>query len=454
MNRKYIEGKYDPFTLNSILFDKRAPFGNLIPASFNQKSFLWCYWYLVKVFFSIIIKVPFRYKFASVQECQPYFDGSILFFLPTVNNQRALNKVVERVKERKNNVVFLKEAFSYKVFPILRILLFSIKYLPVLRNKFSRCSQNDRKIFLYYKFDLIFAPGIIWLFHQILSRFRPESVILSNDHRIFTKSLELVCEDFGIKTIYVQHASVSYAFPELHFTYSFLDGMDSFRKYTDAGKKTLGSVFLLGSARYDMLSNYRIHRIQTKRNCIGIAINLLDNNKIVNDCCNKLLEIDPLIQLKIRTHPLLKNNPFHFDNKDRIIYTCAIDEDIMDYFDSIDLQIGGDSAVHFDSIIGGIKTVAFNFSSEQYRDNYGYVRNGLIEYAEDFDQLMKIINKETIFDVAKIRFYDESYGKSYSGKCSEIIADFILNDYDINYLMTNAGFKEVLGKNHYYVIPN
>lgn len=458
IKQRYISGQFNPFEINKILLDSRTGFEKLVPADFYHYSYpkfvVWSMLNLVKAFIDCIIKYKWRYMFSNVLSCRDWFDNTLLFYLPTYNNQKALDRVINIVVPQKKNVRILASSiWEIDQFPRLRVIAFSFLYLPFIWKEYRKCSDYDKRLVSYYRGHFILTTGFTWFFFSILSQYRPECIVLSNDHHYQTKCVELVCEEIGIKTIYVQHASVSFAFPELHYSYSFLDGMDAFIKYTHGDKKPTGDVFLLGAARYDELSNYRTNRTHYKRNCFGIAINKLDSNIIVNDCCNKLLAHYPEIILKIRSHPGLKNTPFHFDNKDRIIYTNATDESMADYLDSIDLQIGGDSGVHFDAIIGGVRTMAYNFTHNHYDDNYGYVKDGILQYAENIEKLYKLIDQSEEIDISKIRFFDESYEKSYSGKCSGIIAGFILHEYDINYMMTCVGFEKVAGKNMYYIIP-
>ena len=425
MNWNYCSGKYNPFEINKIYFDKRSGFVKLIPESFQKKSILWLIvlsiYHVVREIAASILK-PYRNSFKDL------YDNKILFILPSVNNQRALKKVIDFVKNEKDNVRIATQGFYSRLY----VAVMSVFYLPQLWKEFHKCTNEEKRLTLYYVSNYVFTPGLVRFYFRILNKYRPECVILSNDHINFAKSLELVCEDMGIKTLYVQHASVSYAFPELHFSHSFLDGEDAYRKYTAEGKKCTGEIIVLGAARYDDISTYRKDRDPKKRNCIGVAINLLDDNKITNDFCNKILDKHPEIKIKIRSHPALKYKPFVFDNKERIIYTCATDENIIDYLNSIDFQVAGDSGVHFDSIIGGVNTVAYNFSKSVFSDNYQYVKRGLIKYAETIEQVIEYSSVKP--DISTVRYYDESYQKTYSGKCSKIIAEFILGGYEKKWL--------------------
>lgn len=379
------------------------------------------------------------------QSFRNLYDNKLLFVLPTLNNQRSLQQVIDIVKIKKENVRVATRGFYSK----FHVALVSTMYFPKLWKEFQSHSKEEKRLILFYLHDIILSPGLTNFYFRIMQKYRPECVVMANDHLFLTKSLELVCEDLGIKTIYVQHASVSYAFPELHFAYSFLDGKDSFQKYTTEGKKCVGNIFMLGAARYDALNECRVNRKQYKRNCIGVAINELDDNKIANDFFNELLSKYPNVSIKVRTHPGLKKKPFVFDNKDRIIYTCATDENIIDYLDSIDFQISGDSGVHLDAILSGVSTIAYNFTKSVLSDNYEYIKRGLVRYASNIDQVFEFSKHSP--NISIVRYYDESYQKSYSGKCSQIIAEFIMNGYSLEYLKSNY---RLIDEGGYYVINN
>lgn len=173
--------------------------------------------------------------------------------------------------------------------------------------------------------------------------------------------------------------------------------------------------------------------------------------------CKQLLDDFPTLKIKVRSHPALKNNPFNLGDSNRIIYTCATDEPIQDFFNDIDLLISNDSGIHFDATIAGIKTYQYNFSTAKDLDNYSYVKNGLVRKVESWEEMKAIINhfeNEKLPDDEIVRFYDESYNKSYQGKCHEIIADFILNGYSLDFLNRKYHLRrEVVDETDIYKIP-
>lgn len=452
-------GKYSVISMNEILF-KSYGYSLQIPDSFRPqlKSILFERSKLLLRQILSSIKWGTFTRRTSVKYVKEWYDGTILFFLPTTNNQRALQGVYDIVSKKRNNTKWQTKAFTDESVPTILAALVSLLYLPVTFYKLNRLSSKEKRIACYYIYHFINTPGLVYSYFKILSKYKPECIILSNDHILYMKALELVAEDLGIPTIYVQHASVSNAFPELHFKYSFLDGKDTLDKYTYNGKKAFGNIFLLGAARYDSLSakarkstGFFIH------NCIGIGINLIDDEKVTKAFCRQLLEEFPYLKIKVRSHPALKNNPFNLGNSDRIKYTCATDETIQDFFNDIDLLISNDSGIHFDATIAGIKTYMYNFSTANDLDNYSYVKNGLVRKVKSWEEMKTIINhfeNEKLPDNEIVRFYDESYNKSYQGKCHEIIADFILHDYSLDFLQNKYHLeREVVDNTNVFKIP-
>lgn len=445
--RKYSGGKYSVISINEILFKSRV--GELTTPSNLHTSINKSTWSFIKktvrAVFSSIKKGTFLNRI-NIKSLKLTYEDSLLFYLPSINNQRALQGVYDIISKQKPDVKWITKTISDETVPTILVYIISLLYLPLTYIKLKKLSPKEQRIASYYFKNFAFTPGVVYAYFKILSKYRPECIILSNDHYYFMKIIGLVAEDLGIPTLYVQHASVSNAFPELHFKYSFLDGKDTLDKYTYNGKKAFGNIFLLGAVRYDSLS--ATARKKTGcfvHNCIGIGINLIDDESITRTFCENLLKEFPFLKIKIRSHPALKNNPFNLGDSNRIVYTCATDESIQEFFNDIDLLISNDSGIHFDATIAGIKTYQYNFSTAKDLDNYNYVKNGLVRKVDSWEEMKDIIThfeNEKLPNDEIVRFYDESYNKGYQGKCHEIIADFILHGYSLDYIKDTYHLQE------------
>ena len=81
------------------------------------------------------------------------------------------------------------------------------------------------------------AYSYVPYFINILSKTKPKLVIVSNDHSLNCRSLRLAAQILGIRTLYIQHASISNIFPPLEFDYALLDGLVSYKKYVSCYEK-------------------------------------------------------------------------------------------------------------------------------------------------------------------------------------------------------------------------
>lgn len=455
---------YDPFFLNSILFATEV-FEEQIPKSFGKyfwdSPFFRILLLYVKLFLKAIVRTPIRCWFFSSRDYCSLLNNKIVFLLTTLNNLKALQDVISDVKSKKDNVLVIDANNSYTYYPMFLLLAYSIKSIPSFFLKYKSLPKREKRIVNYYMMNFLLSSSYVWYYKKIFGKCKPESIVLANDHSYDRRALIYRCEEFNITTIYIQHASVSYAFPELHFTYSFLDGKDALEKYTSHGKELYGKVISLGAVRYDNLSSLQKMRLNwSNSNCIGIAINELDSNEEANNFCNYLLQVFPDIKIIIRSHPAMKKRPFVFDNKDRIIYTCATDETIIDYLKSVDIQISGDSGIHLDAIIAGTPTLAYDFTGEGYGDNYGYVKIGLLSLYNTEEELTNAIslyfNNSSNFHPNEeiVRCFDESYGKSYAGMSHKVVSNFILCGYNLDWLKKEYRLEErIINNTSYLVIP-
>ena len=98
MNRKYYLGKYNPYKINEILFDNRCGYWKLIPDSFHKNN---TFWLIVLSLFSVVKCFASALFIPRKDSVKDLFDNTILFVLPTLNNQRSLQKVIEKVKVKK-----------------------------------------------------------------------------------------------------------------------------------------------------------------------------------------------------------------------------------------------------------------------------------------------------------------------------------------------------------------
>lgn len=456
--------KYDPVSLNAICFLEESLSKKQIWMNVNACGVLF---YILVVFYivcaivkelgKIVCRFPIRCWFKRYRYFSERLEGKIVFVVPPLNDYRSLERVIDIVSENETNVLILDKKEYYNAFPRLLILVKSFFSIFQLLHNVSSL-PSDMRYIAYKHIDALFlSSGFTYCARKVFEKSSPECIVFANDHSYDRKSLILLSEDLGFKTIYIQHASISSAFPELRTTYSFLDGMDVLEKYTSDEKKIYSKIILIGAVRYDGLRLYSINRKCYKRDCIGIAVNDLDDAISVKKLYDYLLKHLVNLKIKIRLHPAMKKSLYDFCcGKDRIVCISAEDEDVRAYLDSIDLQLAGDSGIHLDAVFGGVPTFVYNFSNSKYVDSYDYVKNGLIEIVDSFEKVENLITNQRINrpDSRSIRLYDESYGKTYMGHCSEIVANFIKNGCNFNLFEKENNLVQISYKKSCYYIIN
>lgn len=441
--------KFDPIFLFSFAFDE-----NLMK---KDKCYSW--WnalHSVLGLLKTVLMEAFKsgnilYLFMGKSAYRDIFIGKFLFYSPSLNNQRSVESIKKEISKT-NPTYEIKSHYGIDSFPIGQMILYSFLKLPSLIYEIHKLDNYRRNVCMYNFTSLFLASSYVWYFKEMVGKFRPKIVIMSNDHLADTRALEYVCELYSIPCVYIQHASVANYYPELHYSLSILDGKDSLHKYLYGEKKQIGDILILGTTRYDHLSKNRIEfSKKIEKNCIGLGINPIDDNRVANELCNKILSRYPDYRIKVRAHPRL-STPFVFDDE-RIIYTSALDEPMKVFLDDIDFMIANDSCIHFDALVYGKMTFMYTMSDNGFSDQYNYVNQGLVKYIANFDDLCDVIEHFNNIDppsIDIIRYFDASYKKRYTGKLSEIVCEIINNNGNLDILSGKYNLKETKEKYYKY----
>jgi hypothetical protein len=266
---------------------------------------------------------------------------------------------------------------------------------------------------------------------EMLDKYNVKVLVMANDHNDINRCLLFNALEKGIKTVYVQHASVKKGFPRLDFTYSFLDGQESLDKYLYAGKPN-GEVYLSGGVRFDFLYDKIVKRnYEVKK--IGIAINMLDDFEKVKNLC-LFFKNEGYNDLILRPHPRYQHLDSEWLIKNDITISNPKEESSFDFIANIDFMISNESAIHLDASIMYCPTVLYNMSDNKVLDDYNFVKNNLVKLANNNEELLTFIkNPKGILPTKEVlQFYNASCGTSLEGKLGDTIAMFLCSLYQNN----------------------
>ncbi|MBF9253781.1 hypothetical protein I2I11_10790 [Pontibacter sp. 172403-2] len=311
-----------------------------------------------------------------------------------------------------------------------RKILYYYKFLPL----YFQFLKHNRQSTLRFSDVLYDAVGFYEVYLRKLQKYKPAAIVFANDHNADARAMLLAAKTLGIKTAYIQHASVSPIFPPLSFDLSLLEGQDTLDKYKLCGPIT-GKVELVGMPKADAFVPFRNHNssIQT----IGLGCNLMDDLAAIEQLLRELASSFPDLYFILRPHPRDKRDFTFLQNiSSRISFSTGVDEPVFEYLKRLDVQISGNSGIHLEAVLLNVWSIYYNFNpQEKLHDYYGFVEQGLVDAAPDAASLVMRLrqhlqHKPDVFLLAK--YYNATVGTAFDGKSGELALKLI-NDFVVLY---------------------
>lgn len=427
--------KYSDYSYNLILRVCHVFFHpNLKDSIKNPPSLFKCIIIFLKNFLISLVQLDFKKPGAK----------KIVFFSTTVNNNRALEPIWSKLNKQ-DYVLWLSD----DIFSNFSIKIYSFLYFfPFIKLYFS-LKKEEKLVIRKYSYWFMNAYGYYKTIDNYLSQTKKliSLIVLANDHSPINRCIIENCHKYNIKTLYIQHANIDTSFPPNTFTYSFLDGLESYKKYL-AINGIRGKIFLSGSSRFDSLV------LNGNHEKIGVALNELDNISKVLELCNFLVK-KGLSNLIIRPHPalVLSNEESKLINELGISISDSKHEDPFDFIAKLKILIANESGIHLEAALGGVPSIQYNFSDLEFRDVYSFVKNGIVRYCDTFDMVYKECKNPILISKNKVRDFNAATGTKWAGKVSEIIAGFIntvINDEDLDLYISQF----FANKNNVYTYKN
>lgn len=368
-----------------------------------------------------LIKFKIRnlfYSFFCKKKSGDNIKGKILFFVPSKNNQRAVQTIIENLDEKE--FIIVKDDNDY---PFVKAVYLSIPYVFLLIKKYLSSSNKQRTLIKKHPFAFLFTYGKYIMAERFLLDLAPSVLVMSNDHSPINRCLIKVANLLEIKTVYLQHASVSLKFPKLEFDYSFLDGLESFEKY-GLTSKCNSKVVLSGSPRYDNFYN-NVKDLKEK-SVVGLSINQFDDINVIKDLCSRILS-DTDYRIMIRPHPNMTEWKHSWFLNNNIDFSNAFITPPKEYLKCLTIQISNVSGIHLDAAILGIPTIQFKLSLSEIPDQYDYLKKNLIKKADTYSDLLLYMEnpKQLLPDINLIQYFMASVKSSYEGEVGALISKYI-----------------------------
>lgn len=316
--------------------------------------------------------------------------------------------------------IYLPLSLSGRVMAMVLALIFLPRLILRLRG-FSGLSQHYLGRFLeIYRI----LPGAV----AALRTLRPKLLIVANDHTPACRLLCFLARRMGIKTLYLQHAQVSAAFPALDFDYAFLDGQIALKTYQAIAARSqippqqAVTVFLNGEKKTQSPAR------QNRGNAIGLAFNTIDAVDRAVELVKTIRAArpDPIL---IRLHPAMDPHwtaqmQSQIADISDVTLSSAKDSPVGAYFDALQFLISGDSSIHVDAQLQNLPSYyAPLHNNPNYQDYYGFLAQGLVpSLPQNLDNLPAEYQPAT----DALRRYSESFATKWQGREDQLSAQTIL----------------------------
>lgn len=389
--------------------------------------------------FLLLRQTRFRFK-PSNKKCK------FLVYAGTVNQKNSLEQTILALRRNdqvvcalapkkilnksdvKDKVFIIKTYGFWEMLKSFLVLISRFNSLrKQLKNKNRNLVKNDLNVFLNIYDELVY-------FERLLREVNPDCVIVANDHNGSNRSLLALARESGIKTAYMQHASVSNLFPAINFDYTFLDGAFSLNTYRDCesnfqvGIRKIENrkVFLSGQKKF-------LKKLDKNTNTkIGVALNALDSVeesiKLVN-----YLSVSGF-QIKLRWHPGLSKRVVLELKKSLKEYEIEVSdpkkESLTDFFSSIKFLVAGNSSIHLEAALSNVMPIYYEISKTEISDYYLYVENKLARKCTSFQDIKDTIslasNENERVNIKSVQFYSSTYSTEWEGKEGELVAQILI----------------------------
>ena len=365
-----------------------------------------------------------------------------VIYAGTKNQFSSLEGVIDELQLRSESVITILDktvrgglsdkknyiSQSFNLFDVIKVMILLPVKTPALLVRLKRYSNISVS---WYLSEFLGVYGHLVYFYRVLKATSPEFVITSNDHNVPNRCLLAVAHFFGVKTVYLQHASVSALFPALRVNYAFLDGqcaLDTYilceRNQPETERNIPYPRVILSGQKKKILKEEFVDN-----NVVGVAINVLDNCDKVIDFVEKLLSDGR--EVRLRWHPGqpkadIEKFRSSIGSNSGVILSDPKVESISDYFSAISCLVAGNSSIHLEAALAGILPIYFELSPPEHPDYYGYVKHKLALYAETADDVLQCINKahnSYKTNAEAVRYYSSTYQTQWDGKEGQLVAE-------------------------------
>tara|TARA_Y100001001_G_scaffold4669_1_gene4878 strand:+ start:14754 stop:16121 length:1368 start_codon:yes stop_codon:yes gene_type:complete len=395
--------------------------------------------------------VAYILKNAKINE-KKITNSDFLFYFGTENQRSALESTIESLRNKNFQLVMIAPGdlscnevnptfrMTFNPSDILRALILLVRRS---RGLFNILKYKDKTAAAYFFSKFLCSHIYLCFFYRVLIQSNPEFVVIANDHSCANRCLLAVARHLEIKTVYLQHASVSEIFPALCMDYAFLDGVHALEIYQKCKKNAFDGekrspptqIFLTGQKK-------KLPKREDKKgNIIGVATNTTDDAEKIIFLIKYLLSNG--LEVRFRWHPLqpiedIRKYKNELKENNLLIFSDPHSEPLADFISKVAQIICGDSSIHLEAALSGVIPIYYKATEGDIRDYYGFVSKGLCREAKNPQNLLSFIrgnigNRE--INMHAIQYYSSTFGTKWQGQeglLAALLLEALINNDAIN----------------------
>lgn len=376
-----------------------------------------------------------------------------LIFLSFTNNQKESARALSEYFE--DDCFWGNKEFGHNMVPEYKGYSYAIPYLFQTIKEYRKATEYYKLSFKLFFWQYWLSFGYVKMLERFITNNNIKTVVVTNDHIMRTRALTYLSNRASFKSIYYQHASVTYNFPNLRFDYALLEGMDAFDKYKNVGDVD-SIVFIIGNLKR---ATYLKLNKSIKVNNIGICFGLNDKEDKIKQVVEFIVKNFSFNKVVLRPHPGESRLQFiqYLESEFDILISDSKQERINDFLDGIDCVVAGESNVHLDAVSKNIETVYFELN--ELSDSYSFIKNKLITYIShtpsELSSILNSLSQEKSDCIQRATYYDGLIGSPFYGKSQLLYSEVIKGIHNNDFQFIDKHFrKSMIGGVNTYTLIN
>lgn len=401
------------------------------------------YKYNAKIENFCLLRALFTLVFYTAKQLSKSYDNSInkkykyIVFVETLNQKNAILDLFDFMQNQKNEVLFIvnngikvtdfdnfqfnnKKNFFLGVFYLPKAYLISRKYVKSKKEVIN-------KVHVLVNLSLFLSS--IKIFNNYLDKAASQKVILTNDHNLQPLALLLSAKRKYIKSYYIQHASVSSAFPKLLPDVSLLEGQQAIDIYKKIGNYSK-VIKLVGIARLDGLLAYKSN-LKTQNITVGFCLKPYYSIELIKEIIVSIQNSNVVSKIILRPHPG-NSEEFYISLKQfNIDISNAKKERSHEFIKRIDVMVSGESSIILEASLMKIKTLYIDDKMAQL-DLYGFVKNGITTFVKNSSEITQALDTISYAEIDEkyqnCKYYCSTVNTDYENKSKELILKYLFDN--------------------------